>query len=113
MKKMFSLVMVLAVLVTVLGFNVGTASAKAWTPPSSVPVVVLSSPYFNSLEEGTVIEASVEGMTMYCRANSNHTLKCVVPKTFAGQNVTIKISIDGTRMNFPVKVPDVQEHIFS
>jgi hypothetical protein len=110
MKKLFSLVMVLAVLVTVLGFNVGSASAKAWRPPSSTPVVVLSSPYFNNLEEGTVVEASVEGMTMYCRANSNHTLKCVVPKTFAGQNVTIHLNIDGTRMSFPVKVLDIQEN---
>lgn len=119
MKKLFSFVMVLTVLVAVLGFNVGSASAKG-PPPASTPVVVLRSPSFNNLKEEAVFVASVngvtiegvtiEGMTMYCRTNSKHTLKCVVPKTFAGQRVTININIDGITMSFSVKVPEIREY---
>jgi hypothetical protein len=121
MKKLFSFVMVLTVLVTVLGFNVGSASAKSSPPPASTPVVVLRSSSFNNLESETVIQVSVDGintegvtvvgMTMYCRVDENHNLKCVVPNKFAGQNVIIKISINGTLLNFPVRVPEIQENI--
>lgn len=121
MKKLFSFVMVLTVLVTALGFNVGSASAYSPPPPtSSTPVVFLKSSSFDNLQTETVIQASVDGitingatvvgMTMYCRVNENHKLKCVVPNTFAGQQVTININIDGTLLKFSVQVPEIQEY---
>jgi hypothetical protein len=120
MKKLFSFAMVLTVLVTVLGFNFGSASAKSAPPPASTPVVVLRSPAFNNLESEAVIQASVDGitiegatvvgMTMYCRVKEDHKLNCVVPNTFAGQRVTIKINIDGTTLNFSVRVPEICEY---
>lgn len=121
MKKLFSFVMVLTVLVTALGFKVGSVSAYSPPPPtSSTPVVVLRSSSFNNLESETVIQVSVDGintegatvvdMTMYCRVDENHNLKCVVPNKFAGQRVTININIDGTLLKFSVQVPEIQEY---
>ena len=108
MKKNFVFVVMIAIFVTTLAFNVGSASAKGAPPPrNNVPVVVLVSPYFNHLDEGTHIPASVNGMDMGCYVTNNHKVRCVVPEVFAGQRVTIRMTIDGNHLNFYVKVPDV------
>ncbi|HAV78746.1 MAG TPA: hypothetical protein DCX53_15460 [Anaerolineae bacterium] len=110
MRKLIAFVMVIMVLVTVLGFNVGSASAKPVSPPSSsVPVVVLTSPYFNNLDAGTIVPASVQGKFVGCYVDGNHKVRCVMPRTFAGQNVRINMNIDGTNLNFFVFVPDILE----
>ena len=112
MKKVFVSVIMLAVFVATLAFNVSSAGATSAPPPGRVPVVVLVSPYFNNLDEGTHIPASVNGMSISCYVANNHKVRCVVPNVFAGQNVTIKMTIDGNHLNFYVKVPDVTKIIW-
>lgn len=110
MKKLFMFVVVLAVFTATLTLNIGSASARALN--GSVPVVVLRSPYFGHLDEGTHVPATIQGMSISCYTVSNSRLRCVVPDTFIGQYVTIKVKVDGMFLNFYVYVPDVTRIIW-
>ena len=104
MKKIFVSVIMLAVFVTTMAFNVGSASARR---VSQVPVVVLRSSLFEKMDVGESVPASIEGTSISCYIASNHTLRCVVPNKHEDSYVTIKVYLEGVILNFHVYVPAI------
>ena len=97
----------LAVFVTTLAFNVGSAGATPAPPPSRVPVVALRSSLFEKMDVGESVPASIEGTSISCYIASNHTLRCVVPNKHEDSYVTIKVYLEGVTLNFYVYVPAI------
>ena len=98
------------VITVAFGVNVSTARAD-YAPHNRIPVVVLRSPYFGNLDEGTNVSATIQGMSISCYTVSNNRLRCVVPDNFKDQYVTIKVHVEDVYLNFYVYVPDVTKYL--
>ena len=108
MKKFFTFAMVLMVLVTALGFNVGSASARPADPRA--PQVFLNSLYFNDLGVGEHVPAvTADGKNIYCVVKAEDLVRCEFPKKFAGQSVTLHLTVSDQTLIFYVNVPNLKE----
>lgn len=98
MKKVFSFVMVMAVLVTAFGFSVGSASARPLDPQKPVPVVSLYPEDFGSFTPGVKVDAQMfvdsNFHDLYCVAKDDGRVACKFPKKFAEMDATIYLTVD-------------------
>ena len=118
MKKVFSFVIVLAVLVTAFGFSVGSASAKPLDPQKPVPVVSLYPENFDYyFTPGTQVEAQMfvdsNFEDLYCVAKDDGRIACKYPKKFAELDATIYLTVGDQVLIFYVTLPKLKEIIFA
>jgi len=109
MKKILSFVMVLIVLTMALGFNIGAVGAA--------PIgVTVKSPVFKSKPADTKLDGYIydrdtnKTIHFTCTVRDDQgTVSCQVPEKFAGQEVTIFISI-GSQSWYGFSITTPKEH---
>jgi hypothetical protein len=118
MKKVWSFLMVMAVLTTALWVNIGTAGATPAQPPHHFynpgpPTVVVYSPYFKDLRPGKrlqaqiFVESSFQNIQCVVTDRVGH-VACKDPRRYAGLFVVLHLQAAGQNLAFYLKLPDVR-----